>query len=147
MRKVCPVNVCPSDERASLAPWLSLAFPPDCTITLRTKSGGEHECYTEWSQIFNSSVFTSVMTLFRCLTSLLNVIMMSRIHNGEFHHFSYYFSVEMFISSLPALLLGSSLLHIKQHRADCGSPVRSCTNSSQERKQREKKGLFGSETI
>lgn len=32
MRKVCPVCVCPSDERATLALWLSLAFPPDCIL-------------------------------------------------------------------------------------------------------------------
>lgn len=98
-------------------------------------------------QIFNSSVFTLVMTLFPCLTSLLNGLTMNIIHNGEFLHFNYYFSVEMFISPLPTLLLGSSLLHIKQHRTDCGSLVRSCTNGSQERKEGEKKGLFGSETI
>lgn len=74
---------------------------------------------------------------------------MNRILNGKFHHFCYNFSVEMFISSPPALLLGSSLLHTKQQSADCG-PCMSCrTKSSQERKEGErgKKGLFGSETI
>ena len=77
------------------------------------------------------------------LTSPLNVFMQM---NGTFHHICYYFSVEMFISSPPALLPGSSLLHTKQHRADCGPRMSRRTKSSRERKEGErererKKGL------
>lgn len=71
--------------------------------------------------------------------SLLNVFMWTkRILNGKFQHICYYFSVEMFISSPPALLLGSSLLHTKQHRADCGPRMSCCTKSSRERKEGER---------
>ncbi|CAB1437261.1 unnamed protein product [Pleuronectes platessa] len=37
MRKVCPVSVCPSDEQASLAPWLQLGFLPHCLLGTKSQ--------------------------------------------------------------------------------------------------------------
>lgn len=47
--------------------------------------------------------------------------------------------MEMFISPPPALLPGSSLLHTKQHRADCWPHMSRCTKSGRGKKEGEKK--------
>lgn len=88
-------------------------------------------------RLLNSSAFTLGNECISILTSLLNVFMQkNRILNGKFHHICYCFSIEMFISSLPTLWLGSSLLRTKQHRADYGPCESRRTKSSRERKER-----------